>query len=520
MLRTVRNTLAASALALAAASPALAGDRALVVGIDSYPALGLERPLHHATRDAQRFHDFLIDHWDFAPEEITLLLDEAATSGAIMDTLIDRLVGETAPGDRVVFYFSGLGSRIAGRGSQEADGLTEVLLAYDAASLLGKMPEDAFADILDLIPDRDVTLVIDASNDGDMGYRVASAETVATRGVTLEGDRDPSGAKLRSGPAPLNAESFLEAPFGAGEAPRDIWAASAPGQFAWESTQSGVFTDAFLDGIAGGLADANGNGTITNAELLTFLRAQSDAWCGTTPDCAVTGMGLTPHFSGTIEDIAANVEAGLADPKTLPKTIDLPNSIAPTPETSLSGPSVAPEASEGGYAEALGFVTDLFTPSNSANLTLSIPTGTEMRLGDIVTFEAKADAPGTIVILDINPNGELTQVYPSALSQEGSTKMEAGQTLTIPNGLSTSGRPLQIRVSEPAGEGFLLALFIEDDLPNLTALLPENIQGGPIPNAGQYLYEIAQDLLRMQASATGNSAVEWSATYLTYRIAR
>ncbi|MEL6802094.1 MAG: hypothetical protein AAFO80_19680, partial [Pseudomonadota bacterium] len=67
--------------------------------------------------------------------------------------------------------------------------------------------------------------------------------------------------------------------------------------------------------------------------------------------------------------------------------------------------------------------------------------------------------------------------------------------------------------------GFLLALFIEDELPNLTALLPENIKGGPIPNAGQYLYEIAQDLLRLQATPTGNSAVEWSATYLPYRIA-
>lgn len=518
MVSRITKTLAVSALALGAALPALAGDRALVVGIDSYPALGLERPLHHATSDAQRFHDFLIDHWDFAPSEITLLKDEAATSGAIMDTLIDRLVGETAPGDRVVFYFSGLGSRVAGRGSQEADGLTEVLLAYDAASLLGKMPEDAFADILDLIPDRDVTLVIDASNDGDMSFRAASADTVATRGVTLDGDRDPNGAKLRSGPAPLNAQSFLEAPFGAGNAPRDIWAASAPGQFAWESTQSGVFTDAFMNGIADGMADANGNGTITNAELLTFLRAQSEAWCGTTPDCAMTGMGLTPHFSGDVEEVMATVDASMTAPQTIPTTIELPETLAPTPVAPITGPSVTPETT-GGYAEALGFVTDLFTPSNTANLTLSIPTGTEMALGDIVEFEAKADTPGTLVILDINPNGELAQVYPSALSQEGTTDMIAGQTLTIPNGLSTSGRPLQIRVSEPAGEGFLLALFIEDELPNLTALLPENIQGGPIPNAGQYLYEIAQDLLRMQATPTGNSAVEWSATYLPYRIA-
>ena len=75
-----------------------------------------------------------------------------------------------------------------------------------------------------------------------------------------------------------------------------------------------------------------------------------------------------------------------------------------------------------------------------------------------------------------------------------------------------------IRVTEPAGAGFLLGLFIEDELPRLTAVLPENLAGGPVPNAGQYLYEIAQDLLRLQADGSASSATEWSATYLPYEI--
>jgi hypothetical protein len=143
-----------------------------------------------------------------------------------------------------------------------------------------------------------------------------------------------------------------------------------------------------------------------------------------------------------------------------------------------------------------------------------------MKIGDIVEFTVTADRPGTLVLLDVNPNGELAQVYPSTLTQEDTSRMTPGQTLVIPNGLSTNGRPLQIRVTEPVGEGFLLGIFVEDDLPTLEAVLPENLGGGPIPNAGQYLYEIAQDLLQMQADATGNSAVEWSAVYLPYQIVR
>ena len=63
-----------------------------------------------------------------------------------------------------------------------------------------------------------------------------------------------------------------------------------------------------------------------------------------------------------------------------------------------------------------------------------------------------------------------------------------------------------------------VALFVEDDLPALSAILPEHLTGGPIPNAGQYLYGIAQDLLRLQVGENGTAPVRWSATYLPYTI--
>ena len=70
----------------------------------------------------------------------------------------------------------------------------------------------------------------------------------------------------------------------------------------------------------------------------------------------------------------------------------------------------------------------------------------------------------------------------------------------------------------PAGRGFLVALFVEDDLDTLQATLPENIQGGQISNATAYLYQTAEALLKMQSGPDGNHAVSWSAVYLPYEI--
>jgi hypothetical protein len=434
------------------ATTATAEDRALVIGIDDYTALGIERPLQSASADAQTFSSFLQEHWNYDPAHITLLTNAQATSDAIMSVLIDKLVGETVAGDRVVFYFAGLGSRIKDRTGNEPDGLSEVLLAYDADTLFGKIPEDAIADILDIIDDRKVTMVIDASADGDTDRPAGPM----TRGEISDASSAASTA------------SFSEAPFGTGKVERTIWNAAAPGQYAWENSDGGVFTQAFVAGIGERLADANQNGTVTNAELLGHLRQLSDDWCAATVECAATQLGLTPNFAGRVDGVAGRQKATIA-------------------VTTTTEPAAPLDGTPPSYTETLGFVTDLFSPSNDAGLTLNINSGNTLKVGDVVSFSVDADRDGTLVLLDVNPDGELAQIFPSPLSTEDATRMNAGETLTIPNTLSNSGQPLQIRVSEPAGKGFLLGLFIEDDLPALKAILPADLAGGAIPNAGQYL---------------------------------
>ncbi|MEL6572964.1 MAG: caspase family protein [Pseudomonadota bacterium] len=437
------------------AAPALAEDRALVIGIDTYAA-----PLNGAANDANRMAEAIADIWDIPASQITTLTNAAATSDAIMTALIDELVGKTAPGDKAILYF-------AGRGTTLADGQTAII-AQDEAALLGKIPSDVIGDILDLVPNRAVTVIIDAGFDGQSDLI----------GVTQP--RGEAGALA------------TETSFASGAVPRTIWTAASTGQFAWDDVDRGVFTHALTTALTMQDGDANSDDVITNAELLVHITTQTTLWCETNATCATTGRGFTPTFAGDPDAVilakAATAPAPVTDPI-------LPADTAPAT-----------------YAETLGFITDLFTPNNAAGLTLAMSTGPNPQVGELIEFAISADAPGDLILLDVDPTGHLAQVFPSALAPGATSTLTPDAPLIIPNGTGTTGRPIQIRVSEPSGQGLLLGLLLDGG--SAAALLPQDLSHGPLPNAGQHLFEIAQGLLAAQAA----DDLSWSAAYLPYRI--
>ena len=446
--------------ALLFATSAFADDRALVIGIDDYSAIEGAPTLNGALGDAGRITDLLTDTLGYAPDAVTTLTNGAAHYDAILSSLIDRLVSETAPGDRVFLYFAGLGTTLT-------DG-SPALVAHDGNSVLGRIPLATFSDILQVIADRDITVVIDASFDGG---------PVGTRGMA---------GGVAKGTATLGENVTL-------------WTASETGQFTWETIDSGVFTDAWIGGLSGN-ADADGNGDISNGELYAYASEATSGWCDAYPNCLASGRGFTPTFNG---------DAGASVTKLAPAKADPPQQVIIDPIEIDNG---APAS----YRETLGFVTDLFAPSNDARLSLAIKGGDRLQVGDFVSFTAAADRPGTLLLLDVDPTGALAQVYPSKLAAKDGTRLSPGQPLTIPNAIGANGRPLRIRVTEPSGQGLLLALFIESDLPQLTSIMPAGLSGGPVPNAGQSLFKISQSLLNLEADP--NNPVAWSATYLPYRI--
>lgn len=245
---------------VAAGSPR-AEDRAVVVGIDDYAALGAGVALGGAVADAERVRAALVGPLGFAPSQVTLLLDGDATSEAILSALTDELIGRTAPGDRAFLYFAGLGTRVA-----EDDATALALVAWDAEGLLGLIPEDLVADLLDLVPDRRVTVVVDAGFDGAGGF--------------------DGPVRGRGWPGEPAAGAWT--PFGQGGVARAVWSAAGAGGLAWEAGGAGVFTSAWLAAQEAGGPDA---------EVLEEVRARTGAWCEATPACAATGRGFEPAFT-------------------------------------------------------------------------------------------------------------------------------------------------------------------------------------------------------------------------------
>ncbi len=99
------------------------GHVALVVGIDDYPYVHA-RPLRGCRNDARRIGGLLQDAFGF---QVRLLLDEQATRDGLLAAMAE-LEQDLDPGDRVVFHFSGHGSRIV----DPSGGAVETLLPQDS----------------------------------------------------------------------------------------------------------------------------------------------------------------------------------------------------------------------------------------------------------------------------------------------------------------------------------------------------------------------------------------------------
>jgi hypothetical protein len=139
----------------------------LLVGINTYPHLSKFSQLEGAVNDVERMRALLTTRFDFPPEHVTVLLNEAATRARILAEL-DRLASVARAGDLVVFHYSGHGSRLDDQNGDELDGIDETIVPTDSDRAgsrdirddeinerLGKLPPGAF-----------VTLILDSCYSG------------------------------------------------------------------------------------------------------------------------------------------------------------------------------------------------------------------------------------------------------------------------------------------------------------------------------------------------------------------
>ena len=128
------------------------------------------RDLTVCHRDASQVAKVLREHGHVGQGWV--LLDEQATRGAIEQTIRSKVAAATRPGDSVVIYWSGHGSRCADDGGDEQDGFDEYLVPYDGnlddvATIRKTMiMDDTFGRWIQELDGRRVLIVLDTCHSG------------------------------------------------------------------------------------------------------------------------------------------------------------------------------------------------------------------------------------------------------------------------------------------------------------------------------------------------------------------
>lgn len=165
---------------------------ALLIGINHYPALP-GKDLQGCVNDAQAVAALLRTRFGFPEKNIALLLDAAATRAGILAAL-DQLVRRAKPGEQVVIFYAGHGSKV-----QTAAGWSRSLVAHDSGR--GVHPNRDVLDFeLEAVVRRlqaitpYVTLLLDCGH--DLGVR--TWDRFATRSRVVEPDGRTGGGDLQN----------------------------------------------------------------------------------------------------------------------------------------------------------------------------------------------------------------------------------------------------------------------------------------------------------------------------------
>ena len=481
--------------------PARADDRALIIGIDKYANLGPDLQLTGSENDVRLIEKIAKEQWGFRPGQIKLLLNAQATADAIRQAFASWLVGGTAPGDRVLFYFSGHGYFLPDEDGDEPDGKDETLVAYDAkptpSGYVNMVTDDDIRAQLDKLLGRSVMLIADSCHSGTITRALDPANV---NGMSIE--KSPKwqmatrGAADKSGRIEVTREEFAKLRRGntffrhvGGEL---AWTAVAATEVAQEDItregqqRNGVFTRYFAEGILQRTADGDGNGAVSAAELLQFVRAKALEYCGSN-HCST---GMTPTFEPGGPDLARDILAWTRPGDTLPPG-----------ETEAPAPQAVPPAP-----------TSLI-PANRAAFAvkLEIMPGPTVTLGEEIKLSVTSSKPGYLIVFDLREGGRVVQLFPSTCSHR-ERKLRTNAVLVIPD--PTYGC---VFAATERGKGQIMAIVSEDNVP-VDELLARNKGLEVVSHPSAYLAEIAQALLGVWTGDARNRSVSWGLATAKYEV--
>jgi hypothetical protein len=115
---------------------------------------------------------------------------------------------------------------------------------------------------------------------------------------------------------------------------------------------------------------------------------------------------------------------------------------------------------------------------NTAGVSLRMSPGQSVSVGTKVSFRVTAKKSGYLLLVDIDANGNMSQIFPSpeilAQSQEAATNLiKPGEELLIPNSAAKQ-RGFEYVISPPTGEATIVAILSDRRIQIID--LPDKVQ--------------------------------------------
>lgn len=243
-------------------------NRALLTGVNRYRIPGAD--LKGCVNDVTNVRDVLISYYGFAVSDIRVVTDERATKRNILKNLA-WLLRDAKPKDRLLFHFSGHGSRVRDRdGDELRDRMDEILCPHDMDWEEGTyIVDDDLAALFKAVPKGvNLEILLDCCHSGT-GTREAIAAAFLPRDLAftprfiappvdmaLEAAEDLPVRALVRGASPLNHVLF---------------SGCKDNQTSADAYIKGRFNGAFTYYFCRHIRDAGGR--IARAELLSRVRA-------------------------------------------------------------------------------------------------------------------------------------------------------------------------------------------------------------------------------------------------------
>ena len=476
----MRRFIAAALLGLAATAPALA-DKALIVGIDIYQDSSLSFQLPNASfNDSERIRKLLTGVMGYRDEDILILRNEKANRAAILDGL-NNWLGQTKPGERAFFYYVGHGHYQADGNGDEDDGQDETIVPFDAViqrsngavTVNNMVVDDEIGDALGKLTGRQVTAVLDSCHSGTVTRSIGASPNMAARTPQIPGlTRSIANDKT----AQDQKKSARSADGVAVDVGLVTWTAVSPSQLALIDEDAspeyrGLFTTAYADGIEKGLADKNGNGTISNQELLDYVRSRAADYCTRRPERCE--MGVTPSLEG----VGAATKAAIANPAAVATAAASSVAVASSPEAkdeiaqAIADPKAAeakadPEALKAALQTAAdtpkveGVDADAIATAIAATAKDTTPEAVAENVGSALAAAketAEAAMPKDGVISQGKPTPDkIMDLLGASLAEDVTIEQDP------PSPLKLGAKNIRFRVTSPR-DGFLILLSVSDD---------------------------------------------------------